>query len=145
MCLEQRAQQDQFQSTLPVRGGTRFTAFVLAAVRISIHPPRVGRDFQSFDLLGAFIQFQSTLPVWGGTWCFGNVRCAVDDFNPPSPCGEGRESFTKTLKKFLFQSTLPVWGGTRQSCFFCCSCLISIHPPRVGRDRRQSWQGRRGP
>ena len=55
-----------FQSTLPVRGGTPFPIDLLAQVRISIHPPRAGRDR-------------------------GRVAChgLHTHFNPPSPCGEG--------------------------------------------------------
>ena len=34
-----------------------------------------------------------------------------------------------------FQSTLPVWGETDVSQLFTKSFTISIHPPRVGRDK----------
>ena len=37
---------------------------------------------------------------------------------------------------FTFQSTLPVWGGTIPGLITCDCTSISIHPPRVGRDRR---------
>ena len=56
--------------------------------------------------------FQSTLPVGGGT-C-GNVR--------------GRERNSR------FQSTLPVGGGTHAAAASGRLGLISIHPPRGGRD-----------
>ena len=56
--------------------------------------------------------FQSTLPVWGGTYqVFGCLRAGA------------------------FQSTLPVWGGTLACTRNDISGQISIHPPRVGRDR----------
>ena len=54
--------------------------------------------------------FQSTLPVWGGT-------CGTPGF-------EG--VFAK------FQSTLPVGGGTLAMQARCPAGLISIHSPRVG-------------
>ena len=81
-----------FQSTLPVWGGTlcRFRGY--DAKRISIHPPRVGRDVFGASGVPSGRIFQSTLPVWGGT-CRNDRR----------PVG-GR-----------FQSTLPVWGGTAKA------------------------------
>ena len=78
---------------------------------ISIHPPRVGRDRSS----------QKFLP-------------ASQYFNPPSPCGEGPASFCVPFPQILFQSTLPVWGGTDTNRMKTDEILISIHPPRVGRD-----------
>ena len=56
--------------------------------------------------------FQSTLPVWGGTFT------------------HQRDFFTG----FQFQSTLPVWGGTAADVDRSWAEMISIHPPRVGRD-----------
>ncbi len=57
-------------------------------------------------------KFQSTLPVRGGT-----LKPSV----PALPIG--------------FQSTLPVRGGTRVVVFVSVILVISIHPPRAGRDR----------
>ena len=59
---------NRFQSTRPVRGGTLYRVQVGAfRDRISIHPPRAGRD--SSVLL---------------------VTCANGlYFNPPAPCGAG--------------------------------------------------------
>ena len=34
----------------------------------------------------------------------------------------------------VFQSTLPVWGGTVAGTAVAVDALVSIHPPRVGRD-----------
>ena len=38
-------------------------------------------------------------------------------------------------KRQKFQSTLPVWGGTKRQKFNPDRYNISIHPPRVGRDK----------
>ena len=57
-------------------------------------------------------QFQSTLPVWGGTSASISDSPCPQDFNPPSPCGEG------------------LFGGLEPGH----AHVISIHPPRVGRD-----------
>ena len=51
-----------FQSTHPVRGGTKLTGTVIPALIISIHPPREGWD--GFDKTYSTIQA---------------------DFNPPTP------------------------------------------------------------
>ena len=79
---------------------------------ISIVPPRVGRD-------GVVV-----LELAGYT-----------DFNPPSPCGEGRVAAVKGNAAQKFQSTLPVRGGTAHVGKVLDRPVISIHPPRVGRDR----------
>ena len=79
---------------------------------ISIHPPRVGRDFCTSWIASIIVAFQSTLPVWGGTRGKWIVVQLIQHFNPPSPCGEGPGERGLGL---LYQ-------------------VISIHPPRVGRD-----------
>ena len=101
----------QFQSTLPVWGGTFGLGTLLDSRYISIHPPRVGRD-----------------------WNCALYSSKVADFNPPSPCGEGllRSCFQVGVERF--QSTLPVWGGTIFGQRHGERHGISIHPPRVGRD-----------
>ena len=59
-------------------------------------------------------------------------------FNPPSPCGEGPnvKSVIDNLRKF--QSTLPVRGRTLTFLVLLLHALISIHPPRAGRDTKKS-------
>ena len=123
-----------FQSTLPVWEGTRWNplwrlhahdfnppspcgegradAERLAGVYdVSIHPPRVGRDTTRWSIRFPTSTFQSTLPVWGGT-----DKAAI------------------SIGHIEFQSTLPVWGGTYIDSELSDAILISIHPPRVGRD-----------
>ena len=81
-------------------------------VFISIHPPRVGRDWPA-----------GRPPLWR-TY-----------FNPPSPCGEGPPTVAEVVAYVReFQSTLPVWGGTLRPGDDLLAQVISIHPPRVGRD-----------
>ena len=119
----------QFQSTLPVWGGT-CTSWIASIIVANFNPPSRTLD----DIAERFDVFQSTLPVWGGT---GRSRSAPpcrtisihpprvgrdqlhppdcwanDHFNPPSPCGEGPLS--------------TIQGAYKTK--------ISIHPPRVGRD-----------
>ena len=76
-------------------------------------PSPCGEGHSFFVPPSVFFVFQSTLPVWGGT---GSGR-----WRPAPPPG--------------FQSTLPVWGGTSRFSIFSGFCFISIHPPRVGRDK----------
>ena len=78
-----------FQSTLPVWGGTSEKRHQATPKTVSIHPPRVGRDYSDFP-----------------------VHVGPGGFNPPSPCGEGQVYPSNSKLAGLFQSTLPVWGGT---------------------------------
>ena len=130
-----------FQSTHPVWGGTNSRKNPNREHVISIHPPRVGWDRTSSDILAISLHFnpptpcgvglvklvsnsnittfQSTHPVWGGTFvtlCF----------------------FSELL---LFQSTHPVWGGTQTKRAGQPAGQISIHPPRVGWDVSIQFSG----
>ena len=64
-------------------------------------------------------------------------------FNPPSPCGEGQKPATVSRSSAWFQSTLPVWGGTGIQKWYVSYRGVSIHPPRVGRDRLLLYTVRR--
>ena len=123
-----------FQSTRPVWGATYFQGGSATMQRVSIHAPRVGRDapelcqvrrvysFNPRAPCGARpartcatppgSAFQSTRPVWGAT--------------PPESCGICTQKF---------QSTRPVWGATGCAIPAWRRCGVSIHAPRVGRDR----------
>ena len=123
-----------FQSTRPVRGGTKRCDRTGQAMDISIHPPRAGRDVQRTrpppapqisihppragrDRCGVhrtrtFWGFQSTRPVRGGT----EVRLAVEEIlqisiHPPRAGRDGRLVLLRSLDN-VFQSTRPVRGGT---------------------------------
>ena len=106
----------QFQSTLPVWGGTSALYPPATAGGISIHPPRVGRDGLT-PALGQGTQQISIHPPRVGRDCSADVwACKTWYFNPPSPCGEGL-LYTQWVYKAIG---------------------ISIHPPRVGRDSKSS-------
>ena len=147
-----------FQSTLPVWGGTWTCAVGFRSQTISIHPPRVGRDFFLFTYRFRFVSFQSTLPVWGGTDCWHRrlPRCCRISIHPPRVGRDGISEGMDTRELDIsihpprvgrdldevaqadwtaaFQSTLPVWGGTVHGVPDGRTGQISIHPPRVGRD-----------
>ena len=105
----------KFQSTRPVWGATIGIAVGQDERVISIHAPRVGRDYT------------------------GRIRsCRLSNFNPRAPCGARPPPTNWIASPFLFQSTRPVWGATplRRTCTNCSA--ISIHAPRVGRDSLHS-------
>ena len=56
-----------FQSTRPVWGATIRTARKTTTSTISIHAPRVGRDYTTTLSPTGTYKFQSTRPVWGAT------------------------------------------------------------------------------
>ena len=170
-----------FQSTHPVRGatGTQFRLGVpgiyfnpraprgarlfcytetLCHCHISIHEPRVGRDwenqfgqnkmqlFQSTrPVWGATlisfgsirdISFQSTRPVWGATWESSVHVPTHSRFQSTRPVWGATTGCSGTRIRFnLFQSTRPVWGATIPVIRLSVPAnVISIHAPRVGRD-----------
>ena len=101
-----------FQSTRPVWGATPCVWPYEGTLPVSIHAPRVGRDPE-------------------GVVKRHRLMC----FNPRAPCGarrlyaESRDTVSK------FQSTRPVWGATLPQDGCGCPQAVSIHAPRVGRDR----------
>ena len=101
-----------FQSTLPVWGGTLDPVEEEKEVKISIHPPRVGRDGFSFR----------------------DIEWKLISIHPPR-VGRDSHFLAVLLVVHAFQSTLPVWGGTMGSVLADSAYIISIHPPRVGRDK----------
>ena len=79
----------EFQSTLPVWGGT-VCVWLVVDTAIGFNPPSpCGEGPGKAGKLTIISEFQSTLPVWGGT------------------CPSCRR-----WPRAAFQSTLPVWGGT---------------------------------
>ena len=106
----------QFQSTLPVWGGTQLFRHGMQVHRHFNPPSPCGEGQFSPRRRARTRSFQSTLPVWGGT-------CSVWD----------------VWEIWRGISIHPPRVGRDFDVFCCCSAsLISIHPPRVGRDVRNS-------
>ena len=124
----------RFQSTHPVWGGTRnlSTSYPRQKKFQSTHP--VWGGTMVTNLVSFRAAFQSTHPVWGGTAPTGS-GAILTAFQSTHPVWGG--TCLTRIKQLtgLFQSTHPVWGGTLFSAHFDTSCVISIHPPRVGWDR----------
>ena len=117
--IRQKPKRIGFQSTRPVRGGTKRPTITNGIASISIHPPRAGRDKRGAATLPPAFTFQSTRPVRGGTskgWMVGKAP-------------------------MKFQSTRPVRGGTAKACQGILRRAISIHPPRAGRDGKAKHKG----
>ena len=161
--IELEMTDELFQSTLPAWGETQARGSALTPWTISIHSPRMGRDAVGAGLVPCpFISIHSPrmgrdLVLWGldhvvvisihsprmgrdlGKYPFAATAYY---FNPLSPHGERRELLQQAADKLLFQSTLPAWGETRPPLLppWPC-CAISIHSPRMGRDRRIQHAG----
>ncbi len=100
----------EFQSTRPVWGATADVALRNAAMTVSIHAPRVGRDAFSPSSRASYMVSIHAPRV--GRDCAG---AATHDGGK-------------------FQSTRPVWGATRRAALVGLRPKVSIHAPRVGRD-----------
>ena len=122
--------------------GARHTACAvyLCAASVSIHAPRVGRDVFPEAFQTAVKQFQSTRPVWGATYAAVRAFALGDSFNPRAPCGARRTVLSLAGVGAGFQSTRPVWGATDYNPTESGDVDVSIHAPRVGRDRTRGWQ-----
>ena len=95
----------EFQSAHPVRGAT--------ARASSFRSPRPDFNPRTSQTPTGSRRFQSTRPVWGATGCTRLRLCSSTEF----------------------QSTRPVWGATVRRGDRGDGHPISIHAPRVGRDR----------
>ena len=101
-----------FQSTRPVWGATSHYRSVQLTAGISIHAPRVGRDWTVSSGIVIVSYFNPRAPCGARPLCcyeMGNYSY----FNPRAPCGARPEQRQQPLR---LQA-------------------ISIHAPRVGRDR----------
>ena len=117
----------------PRAGRDRNIRYVSKSGCISIHPPRAGRDGCPLWLCRMAGIFQSTRPVRGGT-CKGCEHAYESfDFNPPAPCGAGPAETSQNFAHQRFQSTRPVRGGTILVKFIVCIFLFqSTRPVRGG-------------
>ena len=104
-----------FHSTRPMRGATLGVSRSAYQNYVSIHAPRVGRDIVIIDFLHNSASF-----------------------NPRAPCGARPLVRRSRNGAVEFQSTRPVWGATRLFLVLFRYPCVSIHAPRVGRDRARN-------
>ena len=148
----------KFQSTLPAWGETSLFSFCSSFQNISIHSPRVGRDFTEADYETNGVYFNPLSPRGERLRaCLpraASLRISIHSprvgrdlsrrgnpsrslyFNPLSPRGERQRILHLYDIAFIFQSTLPAWGETDDTLNDLSGKEISIHSPRVGRDTR---------
>ena len=96
----------------------------------------MGRD-SSCPLPGPRTRYFNPLSPHGERLWIGPTMCTGCYFNPLSPHGERRGHEARCSRPDQFQSTLPAWGETYRAGERVLTALISIHSPRMGRDRRR--------
>ena len=128
-----------FQSTLPARGATVTATSTWGNAYISIHAPREGSDGLLTLIAGAADRFQSTLPARGATSICSSLMPIPLNFNPRSPRGERHSSACSVAALRRFQSTLPARGATNIPIIRIAATIISIHAPREGSDAFQVY------
>ena len=146
-----------FNPRTPCGGRRHRLRPVVLVAGISIHAPRVGRDRRSVDVSATEPHFNPRAPC-GARRPAARYRGQECYFNPRAPCGarltqsgiiSAEHLFQSTrpvwgatiparhpTTKEKFQSTRPVWGATGRLCNVVFVDTISIHAPRVGRDRK---------
>ena len=144
-----------FQSTRPVRGGTKSIIRRACSSSISIHPPHAGRDYAGTadcHVIGISIHPPhagrdrqrpwresgcriSIHPPRAGRDCQRQLEnSGLDNFNPPAPCGAGQPTQTFTEISEDISIHPPRAGRDTNNLPCVCHFIISIHPPRAGRD-----------
>ena len=100
-----------FQSTRPLRGGTCTVKSQRDEILISIHPPLAGRDHQH-DAAVQRRLISIHPPLAGRDRAHSSAIVRASYFNPPAPCGAGPSRPLCSHPESLFQSTRPLRGGT---------------------------------
>ena len=106
---------DGFQSSHPIRGATKISAYVMGKERISIHAPHTGCDR-----------------------AFCRVSGGGSNFNPRTPYGVRLKTTSSPSWSKQFQSTHPIRGATCLVINGVTVFIISIHAPHTGCDARRS-------
>ena len=145
-----------FQSTLLMRGATRFYMSSGTCAEISIHAPHARSDAEGQTVLG-FLKISIHAPHARSDWRTPPVSTTSSYFNPRSSCEERPQLVRADLldKEFqstllmrgatpsrngsamtgIFQSTLLMRGATRVVAGVELRAFISIHAPHARSDR----------
>ena len=124
---------NQFQSTLPVRGATGGGGHCVPWPFISIHAPRTGSDSGISDGAPCDSHFNPRSPYGERPVLLENIR-SVFIFQSTLPVRGATIRSLLCFADMLFQSTLPVRGATGGGGFVSRLLNISIHAPRTGSD-----------
>ena len=101
----------KFQSTRPVWGATVVVKIEPTIINVSIHAPRVGRDFCTmFTVIKQGVSIHA--PRVGRDTKATTETAVQIGFNPRAPCGARPACRTAPTWGARFQSTRPVWGAT---------------------------------
>jgi len=102
-------------------------------VMVSIHAPRVGRDHLPSLPRSGRRRFNSRAPR-GARPTARLSPTAARRFNSRAPRGARRSASPASLSISAFQFTRPAWGATAGRLEVEQDSAVSIHAPRVGRD-----------
>ena len=133
-----------FQSTLPLRGATRYVLLELRQVYYFNPRSPCGERQGGLNMPEVSLRFQSTLPLRGAT------AAAHRDGDPQAisihaPLAGSDRVFCRARRKpCAFQSTLPLRGATAHVTTDVNTEEISIHAPLAGSDSaracRRPWR-----
>ena len=106
---------------------------------ISIHSPRVGRDFSLSVMSFSFSNFNPLSPS-GERPSVILVSSNPYNFNPLSPSGERRPPTNGIARFHFYFNPLSPSGERRDVMGLSLGVTsISIHSPRVGRDNKEAF------
>jgi len=123
----------QFQSTRPARGATAIAADTLAALDVSIHAPRAGRDRSTIRMSKTAKRFNPRAPRGArhGIVCAFAFLRLVSIHAPRA----GRDLVSHTLGLVQQVSIhAPRAGRDSAVSYLEANRPVSIHAPRAGRD-----------
>ena len=129
----------KFQSTLPARGATALLLLRYLIQLISIHAPRTGSDKCHRLHPYAMTYFNPRSPHGERPKEGRDGTLPLVNFNPRSPHGERLLIFLIVSVSCYFNPRSP--HGERQRCprIAGFGIVISIHAPRTGSDKHNSW------
>ena len=124
---------EEFQSTHPLRGATKFRQIhSIHNTFQSTHPLRGAT--QTIQTASDQRRFQSTHPLRGATR-ESDSHDNSNIFQSTHPLRGATKKSRRPALKFLFQSTHPLRGATSRRVQFTIVGKISIHAPLAGCDR----------
>ena len=124
----------RFQSTLPVWGGTQRPSGRTQRRFISIHPPRVGRDLQTFSVSILSTMISIHPPRVGRDFIIADYDHNYCISIHPPRVGRDRLLYRKQQGQSISIHPPRVGRDPAIGRMKLGDVRISIHPPRVGRD-----------
>ena len=122
-----------FQSTLPVRGATTIRLPKARNGEISIHAPREGSD-RCPSCQEKRIRISIHAPREGSDTSKLTDKAMYLAFQSTLPVRGATYILPRATMQVKFQSTLPVRGATQRDSSNSARSAISIHAPREGSD-----------